>query len=73
MMTYAEIQEKAGSILGVEPATVRSCWVAEVKRERGLTRRRAPNAGEGEGAPPCPDRYRKAIGRFLPKGRKGRR
>ena len=40
-------------------------YPAEVKRGLKLTRGRAPNAGQGEGAPPCPPRYKKAIRRVL--------
>jgi hypothetical protein len=60
-MTYAEIQKLASRKLGVKPSSVSTCWIAEVKRSHGLTTRRAPNAGKGEGADKCLDEYWKAI------------
>jgi hypothetical protein len=50
-MTYPEIQHKAARILGVRPSSVKTCWIAEAKRVRGLTRGLAPNTGQGRGAP----------------------
>ena len=60
-MTYAQIQQYASRHLGVAPSSVKTCWIAEVKRSRGLTRSPAPNRGKGRGAQPCPLRYWKAI------------
>jgi len=60
-MTYAEIQAAAAQILRVKPGSVRTCWIAEVKREMGLTQGPAPNTGQGERSPLCPPKYKKAI------------
>ena len=56
--TYKEIQECVRRQTG---RTVRTCWIAEVKRELGMTRGPAPNRGQGTGAPPCPTRFKDAI------------
>ena len=64
-MTYAEIQRYVSQELNVQPDSVKTCWIAEVKRELGLTKGTAPNAGQGRGAPPCPPRYRDAIKRCI--------
>ena len=66
--TYQQIQQHVSRQLDVAPSSVKTCWIAEVKRELGLTRHRAPNAGQGRGAPPCPPRYRDAIRRFISQG-----
>ena len=58
MPTYQQIAEGVRRRTG---RTVRTCWIAEVKGELGLTTRVAWNRGVGRGAPPCPDRYREAI------------
>ena len=58
MATYKQIVECVKHRTG---RTVKTCWVAEVKRELGLTTRVAWNRGQGAGAPPCPARYKKAI------------
>ncbi len=63
--TYRQIQEHVSQELGVAPGSVKTCWIAEVKRELGLASRSAHNAGQGRGAPPCPPRYRDAIRRFI--------
>jgi hypothetical protein len=64
-MTYADIQRKAAALLGVRPTSVKTCWIAEIKRQRGETRGPAPNRGRGRGAPPCPLEYGEAIRREL--------
>ncbi len=64
-MTYKQIQQRAAQFLGVRPSSVKTCWIAEVKRESGETRGTAPNSGIGKGAPPCPPSYRTAIERAL--------
>ena len=51
-MTYAEIQAVYCKLYGT---TVKTCWIAEVKRKYGKTTRRAWNSGTGGGAPPCPE------------------
>ena len=63
--TYREIRECAAQALGVQPGSVKTCRIAEVKRKHGLTKGPAPNSGQGRGAPPCPPRYRAAIMRCL--------
>ena len=64
-MTYKDIQRKAATILGVRPSSVKTCWIAEAKRELGLTCGVAPNTGHGQGAPPCPPGYKDVIKRIL--------
>ena len=60
--TYRQVIECVKQKTG---RTVKTCWVAEVKRELGLTTRVAPNRGQGAGAPPCPPRYKEAIRQCL--------
>jgi hypothetical protein len=64
-MTYVDIRHQVAAILGVRPGSVRDCWIADVKRERGAIRGPAPNRGKGRAAPSCPARYRQAIRRVL--------
>ena len=68
MPTYKQIQVSVRQSVGV---TVKTCWIAEVKREMGLTRGPAPNRGQGEGAPPCPQHYKDAIRRCMLEHLKG--
>jgi hypothetical protein len=65
MRTYKEIQKTVGRALSVRPSSVKTCWIADVKREMGLTRGVAPNTGRGIGAPPCPEKYRREIKKVL--------
>ena len=58
MATYKQIVECVKLRTG---RTVKTCWVAEVKRELGLTTRVAWNRGQGAGSPSCPPRYKEAI------------
>ena len=58
MATYVQIMECVRRKTG---RTVKTCWIAEVKREMGLTSRKAWNAGMGYGAPPCPPHYKDVI------------
>ena len=58
MRTYRQVAECVRRRTG---RTVRTCWIAEVKRELGMTNREAWNRGLGRGVPPCPDRYKEAI------------
>ena len=52
-MTYKEIQKKAKEDLG---KSVKSCWIADVKRELGTTTRVAYNrASIPKVKYPCPD------------------
>ena len=60
--TYKQIQTSVRSNIGI---SVKTCWIAEVKREMGLTRGPAPNRGQGAGAPPCPPHYKEAIRRCI--------
>ena len=62
MLTYRQITECVRSKTG---RTVKTCWIAEVKREMGLTTRRAWNSGLGVGAPGCPSDLKQAIGRCI--------
>ncbi|RPG31125.1 MAG: hypothetical protein CBB72_012580 [Muricauda sp. TMED12] len=53
MMTYREIQERAKKELG---RTVKTCWIADVKRELGMTSRIAYNRkSSSKVVYPCPD------------------
>ena len=45
--------------------TVKTCWIAEVKRELGLPTREAWNRGKGKGSPPCPADLKQEIERCL--------
>lgn len=65
VLKYKQIQNYVASELDVQASSVKTCWIAEVKRQFGLTQRRASNAGQGKGAPPCPPRYRRAIARCI--------
>ena len=58
MPTYKQIQECVQRQTG---RTVKTCWIAEAKRELGFQMRKAPNRGQGIGAPPCPSHYKEAI------------
>ena len=60
--TYKEIQEWGKRDLGV---IIQTCWIAEVKREMGLTKGAAPNRGLGDYAKPCPPKYKSAIREYL--------
>ena len=63
--TYKQLQSCVSEELGVKPSSVKTCWIAQVKRELGLAGQRAPNAVQGKGAPPCPSRYRLVIERCI--------
>ncbi|HKF51404.1 MAG TPA: hypothetical protein VKB26_03765 [Candidatus Acidoferrales bacterium] len=65
MLTYKEIQRAVGQVLSVRPSSVKTCWIADVKREMGLTRGIAPNTGQGVGAPTCPEKYKREIKKVL--------
>jgi hypothetical protein len=64
-MTYTDIKQQVAVIIGVQPGSVRDCWIADVKRERGELRGPAPNRGKGRRAPTCPASYRQAIRQVL--------
>lgn len=63
--TYRDIQEQVSRNLDISAASVKTCWIAEVKRSHGMTKRIAPNRGNGKGAPPCPQNYWNAIQKAL--------
>jgi len=63
--TYKQLQNCVSEELGVMPSSVKTCWIAQVKRDLGIAGRRAPNSGQGKGAPPCPSRYRLVIERCI--------
>ncbi|MCY4060315.1 MAG: hypothetical protein OXG44_20230 [Gammaproteobacteria bacterium] len=69
LRTYREI---TACVKRHDGRVVRSCWIAEVKRETGLTRGHAWNRGRGRGAPICPPWAREAIRRFLYDDGKGK-
>jgi hypothetical protein len=68
-MTYVDIRHQVAVILGVRPGSVRDCWIADVKRERGEIRGPASNRGKGRAAPSCPAIYRQVIRRVLDRQR----
>jgi len=49
----------------LSPNSIKTCWIAEVKRSLGFPMRRAWNSGRGQGAPPCPAHIRPVIERVL--------
>ena len=63
MPTYDEIKEKVYSKYGFK--IHRSCYIAEVLRQYGLTRRASWNSGKGRGSPQCPGKQFKAIEEVL--------
>ena len=65
MATYKQIVECVKRCTG---RTVKTCWIAEVKRELGLTTKAAWNRGQGAGAAPCPARYKEAIRHCIESG-----
>ncbi|WP_018632425.1 hypothetical protein [Neomegalonema perideroedes] len=58
MATYKQIQEAVKARFP-EKAKPKTCWIADVKAQHGLTLRRAPNRSpDGARMHPCPpDRY----------------
>jgi hypothetical protein len=57
--TYDEIKDKVYLDTGLKIS--RSCYIAEVLRAYGLTRRTSWNSGKGKGSPQCPEKQYKAI------------
>ncbi len=51
-MTYKKVQDKYYEQYG---KTVKTCWIAHVKRTHGATKGPAPNRGQGEATNLCPD------------------
>jgi len=63
MATYKQIQEHVKGHHGWTPET---CWIAEEKREYGLTTRIAPNRkGDGPVKPCPPDKFSAIIEAYL--------
>jgi hypothetical protein len=58
-MKYSDIINEVKRRMGIR--IYHTCWVAEVLRAHGLTKRIAWNRGQGMGAPPCPPQTFKAI------------
>jgi hypothetical protein len=59
MATYREIQARVQNEAGF---VVKTCWIAHVLSDHGLTRRTAPNrANQGIRVHPCPPGKRAAI------------
>jgi hypothetical protein len=59
MATYREIQERVKTTHGFTPKT---CWIADVKSLRGLTKKAAANRIHPESREqPCPPHKRAAI------------
>ena len=59
MATYKQIQEHVRRQTG---RAVKTCWIAHVMADEGLTRRTAPNRiSPTERQHPCPDGKRPAI------------
>lgn len=54
MATYKEIQMEFRKRYG---KTIKTCWIAEVKANQGLTRGPAPNRIGKERTNPCPKEY----------------
>lgn len=59
--TYPNIQKAASEALKIKPSSVKTCWIAEVKREKELTRGHAHNYGKGKGAAPCPTHIKRIL------------
>lgn len=59
MLTYSEIQEMVKSRYGFVP---KSCWIAHLKSEHGLTRGVASNRIDpNEHKHPCPEHHRRTL------------
>jgi|TARA_Y100000310_G_C20285491_1_gene624674 hypothetical protein len=58
MATYKEIQTEFKKRYG---KTIKTCWIAEIKFEHGLTRGKAPNRLGSKRVYPCPKNYRTKI------------
>jgi len=58
-MTYKQIQE---AHLRLHNRAIKSCWIADVKRELGMPVRMAPNRENTDIIKnKCPDRYKQSI------------
>jgi len=59
MATYAQIEERVRKTSGFTPKT---CWIAHILSEHGLTKRMAPNRADPNArAHPCPAARKAAI------------
>ena len=57
--TYKDIQEYVKKKYSI---TVKTCWIADVKRTYGLTNRKSPNRISPNSVKyPCPDKHREKI------------
>lgn len=57
--TYKDIQEYVKKKYS---KTVKTCWIADVKRSHGLTKRKSPNRLTPNSVTnPCPDEHREKI------------
>ena len=57
--TYKDIQEYVKKNYGI---SIKTCWIADVKRAHGLTKRTSPNRIDSNSvAYPCPSEHRKKI------------
>lgn len=58
-MTYRQIQEEYRKYFN---KTIKSCWIADVKRELGMPVRMAPNRENTDIIKnKCPERYKQSI------------
>lgn len=63
MATYDEIREETKARFGFKPKT---CWIADIKAEYGLTRGSAPNRlDQGSRKHPCPPHRRDEIATIM--------
>ncbi len=58
MATYKQIQDHVRQRNGYVPKT---CWIADIKSQHGLTTRRAPNRQSNKRVHPCPVNKRADI------------
>ena len=58
MATYKEIQAHVKRVNEYIP---KSCWIADVRHDYGLTTRKAPNRQGNKRKHPCPDKKRPDI------------
>ena len=58
MATYNEIQKEFKRRYG---KTIKTCWIADIKSQHGLTRGNAPNRFGEERTNPCPPIHKEKI------------
>ena len=57
--TYKDIQEYVKKKYSI---VIKTCWIADVKRSYGLTKRKSPNRLKANSVTnPCPDRHREKV------------